>query len=135
MKQLCVSRLSFFTAGLLAATVAVLHVACEETPSDEGVDEYFSNNPYQSAPRGTPTAAAITITPLNATGRPGELTGFSAVGGLPPFGWAVGTLANGTIAAQADTRYAIYTHLGTTNSINSVVVTDSSGAAAVAAIN
>ena len=134
MKHLRVSRLSFFMTGLLAATVAVLYVACEDTPSDGGVDEYFSNNPYQSTPRGTPTAAALSITPLNSAGRPAEQTVFSAVGGQPPFGWTAATAA-GTIAPQPNTRYAVYTHLGNTNEINSIVVTDGSGAAAVATIN
>jgi hypothetical protein len=60
---------------------------------------------------------------------------FIAVGGTSPFNWTVGVVANGTVAEQGNERYAIYTHLGSTSNKNNVVVSDGSGATAIANIN
>jgi len=122
-------------AGVLSAAVAVFYVACEDTPSDESVDGYFSNNPYQSQPRATPATAAVTIFPSSSSAQPGQQILFQAVNGESPFSWGEATAGHGTVAPQSNNRYALYTHLGTTNDANNVTVTDSAGATAIANIN
>lgn len=116
----------------------ILYTGCEDGPSDEGINSYFNNNPYQSESRQSPQAAptaSLTISPVSASAVPGQLINFTAAGGSSPFSWSEGTAANGTVAQQGNERYAIYTHLGTTNDANNVVVTDGSGATAIANIN
>lgn len=129
---------SFTVLGLGLALALGLYTGCEDTPSDEGINNYFDNNPYQSDARPdvaeTPTAD-LSIDPSISSAQTDQLINFEAGGGTAPFAWSVGTPAYGTITAQANTRYAIYRHSGTTNNINSVVVTDASGASAIASVN
>jgi len=113
----------------------VLLAGCEDAPSNEGVDNFFNNNPFPSSSTPSEQAASLSISPLSSSARTGQQINFTATGGTTPMTWAVATPANGSVAAQGNTRNAIYTHTGPSNTANNVVVRDAAGSSAVADIN
>jgi len=136
MQKVQLWKLLLVAGGFLL--MFIVYTGCEDGPSDDGINSYFDNNPYQSESRGASQEsppATLSISPASTTAGPGRLINFTATGGTSPFSWGVGTPANGTAIEQGNERYAIYTHLGTTNDANNVIVTDGSGSTAIANIN
>lgn len=132
----------WLTIVAAVAAVLVISTGCEDDPSDAGTADYFSNNPYQSASRpstqgpAAPDPVPISISPGSVSfARPGQYYNFNTTGGNAPFTWQVGTPAVGSVTSQGDSSYGVYLHLGSTNDYNNVIVTDSSGATAIANIN
>jgi hypothetical protein len=124
-------------AGAALALLMVVCAGCEDEPSDGGASSYFDNNPYTSSGpvSQSETPAALAITPNSVNARPGQQIRFNATGGRSPFAWSVSTAAAGSVVEQGNERQAIYTHVGNTNTINNVIVTDGAGSAAVADVN
>jgi hypothetical protein len=118
-------------AGLCLAILT----GCEDTPSTEDTTTYFDNHPFPEEPRNQTATDPVTVFPPSVDMGPGRAAGFTASGGNGPFTWTVSIPGNGTVQVQQFTRQAIYTHLGTTNDINSVIATDANGRIAVASIN
>ena len=127
--------LSFIVLGLVAMTGVLFYTGCEDKPSDDNVEDYFDNNAYSSADRDNNISLPLSISPASAQAKAGQQVGYGAAGGSAPYSWSVGTAANGSIAAANDSAYAIYTHLGGTNDVNSVIVSDSGGAVTLSNVN
>ncbi len=121
--------------GLVAMSGLLFYAGCEDEPSNDNVDNYFENSPYTSADRNNNPSAPLAISPSAIKAKAGQQVGYAAGGGRTPYSWSVGTPANGAVQAGSDTSYAIYTHLGDTNSVNSVIVSDSTGAVVLSNVN
>ncbi len=138
-------KLALTILGLTVIFSSLLYIGCEG--DDDNVGDYFDNNPYQGnsdresfadAPASTntpPAPVALSINPTSTSANPGQRVGFQATGGKSPYSWSIGISAHGSVAPQSNSKYAVYTHLGTSTDINNVIVTDSAGAVAIANIN
>ncbi len=133
--------LSKLTLALISITITLstlLYMGCEG--DDDNVDKYFNNNPYKTTPNrkpftDPPSSVNLSITPTSASVNSGQLIGFQATGGSSPYSWSVGISAHGNITPQSNSKYAVYTHIGSSADINNIIVTDSAGAVAIANIN
>ena len=138
-------KLALSSISLVIIFSSLLYIGCEG--DDDNVDDYFSNNPYKGnpdresfadTPASTnipPAPAALSISPTSANANPGQRIGFQAAGGSGSYVWSVGISAHGNVAPQSNTKYAVYTHVGSSTDINNVIVTDSAGAVAISNIN
>ncbi len=133
MKRLDIT--SFFTTiAAIAAAAVVLLPGCEDTPSTEDAAQYAQANPYSSLPRDTPGNPRLVVSPATANATlVGERLLFALEGGVLPIRWDVSKRASGTIEPQGDGRQAIY--VVRTLEANDIIITDSSGQAALAKIN
>jgi hypothetical protein len=131
--------------GIAIILSSLTYVGCEG--DDDGVDDYFQNNPYTSSdresvvplppdkPATNPVPASLSISPTSTKANPGQKVGFQATGGSAPYSWSVGIAAHGNVSPQSNNKYAIYTHLATSADINNVIVKDAAGAVAIANVN
>jgi len=118
--------------GLLLILVFA-YVGCEDSPDTGGLDGYFAAHPYISDPRDSTNASDIDIDPSDTSvTHIGQEILYTVSGGRRPFEWGVARASVGTVAAQGDDRYAIYTAL--TVDDNNVIVSDRDGSAAIADI-
>jgi hypothetical protein len=125
--------LSILVFGLVLAGSFSLFTACEKDKDGTDLDRYFSDNPYISDPRTLPESRRLEINPsvetMNAIG---QKASFNVKGGSKPISWYVANAANGTIQAQGDSSYGIYT--ASKYAPNWVIVNDRSGKAGIATI-
>jgi len=131
------TKLMFSLAVITALSSLFFGITGCEKDGDTGsdLDAYFAANPYISDPRNFSTSSdntTLTVTPSTAAATAiGQKINFVVTAGDTPLTWAVAN-GNGTIAAQADTRYGIYTV--STIGENNIIVSDVSGKAAIADI-
>lgn len=131
-------RIVWRAAGwmVMALSLAVGLTACEDedSPDTSELDNWFAQHPYVSDPRSGTSVRDITVSPSAATiTHAGQQINFRAVGGKPPYTWAVSVPARGTIAALSSTYEAIYTV--TLVDDNDIIVYDSRGQAGVASVS
>ncbi len=122
------------TALVLLSSSLVFLFGCEGTdsPPHDDLEQYFANNPYASDPRGQ-TINPVKVSPSTATVQAvGQQVVITARGGAGPYTWDVSIPANGTISTSSNWRQAVYT--ATTLNLNSVIVYDRKGHAAIATI-
>ena len=141
MKTLRKLVLSIVSMAIIFSSL--LYVGCEG--DDENVDDYFDNNPYTGNPdresfssstNRPPAPATLSINPSSTAANPGQQIGFQAAGGSGSYSWSVGIGAHGSIVAQSNSKYAVYTHLAASTEINNVIVKDNNtGAVAISNIN
>ncbi len=121
--------LAMFALGSLAFTFG-----CEgsDSPNESDVDRYFDDHPFLSDPRARPTNP-IKVSPRTASVEEvGQKVLITASGGATPYTWDVANTANGTVDSSSNWRQGIYT--ATTLNINSVIVYDRKGNAAITTI-
>jgi hypothetical protein len=125
-------RIRFSLKLLIAALLplaASVYIGCEDSPSSEGLDAFFQNNPYISDPRVTPSA--VTIRPADAlVTSVGETLSFTAAGGSSPYTWQVSKPSAGSVQAAPDNSIGVY--IANQVEDNNVIVADRNGQAAIA---
>ena len=120
--------------ALIAVGSLAFAFGCEgsDSPNESDVDSFFDAHPFLSDPRGR-TTNPLKVSPRTATVEAvGQKVLISASGGATPYTWDVASSANGTVDSSSNWRQAIYT--ATTLNVNSVIVYDRKGNAAIATI-
>lgn len=119
--------------GVLACGMAFalsVFSGCEGDEDAAGVDEYFTQNPYESETRETPLPTTLTILPASASvTRNGQDILFTGVGGVEPYLWNVSNDENGTMIVR-NTKTALYHAIRVGN--NDIIMKDQEGMLAVA---
>ncbi len=124
--------------GVVVAATGMMAgwVGCEDedSPSTSELDNWFANHPYVSDPRSGTSVRDITVSPSQATiTHAGQQVNFRAIGGKPPYHWAVSVPSRGTISALSSTYEAIYTVALVDE--NDIIVYDSRGQAGIATVS
>lgn len=119
-----------------AAAIGMLTAltGCEDEPSSDDLDSFFSSNPTISDPRTQPGVSTVRISPASAVAASvGQKIMFKAGGGTAPYHWGISITSRGSIdRSESTTASAVYTV--TTVGPNNVIVYDAQGAAAIASI-
>lgn len=133
-KSMCISS--------VLAVVAVMgmmffHAGCEDSPSNDGIDDFFDSHPFVSDPRvATLGDASLTLSPASASiDVAGQKVAFRVSGGEEAGGytWEVANSSAGTITRSSSATYsAVYT--ATIVAPNTIIVYDANGKAGIADI-
>ena len=129
-RWLCALKLALAVTGLVVGWTGCED---EDSPNTSELDNWFAAHPYVSDPRSSTAVRDITVSPASATITfAGQKINYRAVGGKPPYTWAVSSPSRGTISALSSTYEAIYTVILVDN--NDIIVYDSRGQAGVATV-
>ncbi|MBN1671715.1 MAG: hypothetical protein JXR37_11805 [Kiritimatiellae bacterium] len=105
---------------------------CEDEPDAQEVKDYLNSNPWDPNPRGKAYEDLVLDPTEVSMGADDTTAYFSVSGGKEPYTWSVSDISLGTVTGgRAD---AVYTRNGASVGANIVVVTDSRGYTAVAAV-
>ena len=113
--------------------LAALLAGCEtSSPSTDGVDDFFNENPVVIEPGSVNPEAPMRMSPQAATlETDSDVVTFSVDGGRPPFTWAVNDVSRGSIV---ETGSASAAYQRSDSGDNVVICSDSRGHTVMAVI-
>lgn len=100
--KVLIRRLVVFRSVFLLPLLAALLLGCEGERSDPtGTENYFKNNPYESAERDEPLPTTLEITPSIAqVSIIGQEVVFTVSGGEGAYHWSLANYDNGEVNSQ-----------------------------------